>query len=210
MSHCTAPDSIHITRLSLLNDRIRERVGNVLTCDTVAQNLVSSCGNRRQKWSIRGAVVQLLRMVLRMWRLVKRLFRLIAKQSTMCKLLLLCGRRIEHFFRNLTFRQRYLIAGILLGSLPDIDIFLGRFLGGHHQFHRTITHSVYGNLVLVPVASVVVQLFLGLRGLRSYGHCVVLTTLCVVSHLITDFITNYGVCGQQRSVSLVIRIRSLL
>jgi len=108
---------------------------------------------------------------------------------------------IRSYLSHLSFEQKYLLVGALLGNLPDIDIFLGRFFGGHHTFHRTFTHSLFGNLLIIPGTTFIVQYLL--QGSNSnynsnnnrwkeYGKYLILVLSCVGSHLITDYITNYG------------------
>ena len=95
------------------------------------------------------------------------------------------------YFQTLTFEQKYILVGILLGNLPDFDTLLAPLYG--YQFHRTITHSLTGNLIIIPVISVGVQKILKLKGLRGYLHSCWFSTLCIFSHILTDYITNYGV-----------------
>ena len=40
--------------------------------------------------------------------------------------------------------RRFLIWGAVLSCLPDIDVLISPFFGGHHSFHRTFTHSILG------------------------------------------------------------------
>ena len=47
----------------------------------------------------------------------------------------LCGGKLE---------QKYVLCGMILSNLPDLDVLLTPFFGGFHQFHRTLTHSIYG------------------------------------------------------------------
>ncbi|KAL0488174.1 hypothetical protein AKO1_015377, partial [Acrasis kona] len=100
--------------------------------------------------------------------------------------------RFKNLFTSMTFEQKYLLIGAILANLPDLDVILSPFLGGPLHFHRTLTHSIYGNVVILPVAAFVVQKLLGLRGIESYSHCLWLSFLCVSSHIVTDYVTNYG------------------
>jgi membrane-bound metal-dependent hydrolase YbcI (DUF457 family) len=100
---------------------------------------------------------------------------------------------VLNYFKNLTFEQKYILVGVLLGNLPDADTFLAPFLG-YNKFHRTLTHSFTGNLIIIPVVGWIVQKFLKLKGTRGYLHSCWLTTLCIFSHIVTDYVTNYGVC----------------
>jgi membrane-bound metal-dependent hydrolase YbcI (DUF457 family) len=103
-------------------------------------------------------------------------------------------RTFKRFFQEMTFEQKYILVGILLGNLPDLDVFLSPFFGGHYQFHRTFTHSIWGNLVLVPTFGFITKRLLGLQGWSGYAHSTLFVGLCVASHLITDVVTNYGTC----------------
>jgi membrane-bound metal-dependent hydrolase YbcI (DUF457 family) len=116
----------------------------------------------------------------------------------------------------MTFEQKYLLIGAILANLPDIDVLISPFFGGLLQFHRTFTHSVYGyeftkliinflrNAVILPAAAFVAQKLLGLHGFQSYSHCLWLAFLCISSHIITDYITNYGVRKRNSQLTLII------
>ena len=45
---------------------------------------------------------------------------------------------------------------------------------------------------MVPIAGYIMYRSLGLKGYQSLRHCIYFTLLCVTSHIITDYITNYG------------------
>jgi hypothetical protein len=106
---------------------------------------------------------------------------------------------IVKFIRNVlsgtSFEERYILCGIILGNLPDVDVLLTPLFGGYHSFHRTATHSLYGNMVIVPVAGYIMYRVLGLKGAQSLRHCIYFAFLCISSHIVTDYITNYGVCN---------------
>jgi hypothetical protein len=40
--------------------------------------------------------------------------------------------------------RKFLIWGAILSCIPDLDVLISPFFGGHHSFHRTITHSLIG------------------------------------------------------------------
>eukprot|EP01080_Neovahlkampfia_damariscottae_P008123 gene8123-12583_t len=98
--------------------------------------------------------------------------------------------KILKYFKTLTFEQKYILVGVLLGNLPDFDTFFAPLYG--YKFHRTLTHSLTGNLIIVPVVSYAVQKFLKLKGFRGYLHSCWFSSLCIFSHIITDYVTNYG------------------
>ncbi|EFC39280.1 predicted protein [Naegleria gruberi] len=59
-------------------------------------------------------------------------------------------------------------------------------------FRRTISHSLPINLLLSPLIGFGVQKVLGLHGFNSFTHCTTLSACCLSSHLLLDFMTNFG------------------
>eukprot|EP01099_Mayorella_cantabrigiensis_P005231 TRINITY_DN4102_c0_g1_i1.p1 TRINITY_DN4102_c0_g1~~TRINITY_DN4102_c0_g1_i1.p1 ORF type:complete len:345 (+),score=55.68 TRINITY_DN4102_c0_g1_i1:225-1259(+) len=83
---------------------------------------------------------------------------------------------------------RFIFASVLLANAPDIDICFASFFGGHHNFHRSVTHSIISSTALSGVYTVLVSMFLGLSLPKSFVLC----SASMATHLFTDFITNYG------------------
>jgi membrane-bound metal-dependent hydrolase YbcI (DUF457 family) len=161
------PQSALLKHSNSFKDFVRSRKKNPFTLKNVVEGANSL---KQMKANERLAVFKDIS-----WRILTRLLK-----------------RLKQFFSSMTFEQKYLLIGAIMANLPDIDVILSPLFGGPLQFHRTITHSVYGNAVILPVAAFVAQKLLGLRGFQSYSHCLWLASLCVTSHIITDYITNFG------------------
>lgn len=103
-----------------------------------------------------------------------------------------CGSESFHFVHWLVPSRSpssLLLSTAPSANFPDIDVVFARIpgLGGYYNFHRTATHSLYGNAFIVPALSVL----LWLTGTMHLALAFVLVTLCIASHLVTDWITNY-------------------
>jgi len=59
-------------------------------------------------------------------------------------------------------------------------------------FRRTISHSLVINLLFSPLIGYGAKKILGLHGFTSFTHCTTLAVLCTSSHLLLDFLTNFG------------------
>ncbi len=87
-------------------------------------------------------------------------------------------------------RKRAIVAGAVLGTLPDLDVFVpyDSPIDSFTQ-HRTFTHSLFVlplfSLLLLPVMR---RLFAELSWRRLY----VLTLLALVTHPLLDALTSYG------------------
>jgi hypothetical protein len=93
----------------------------------------------------------------------------------------------------LTIGQAYLIYCAIVANAPDIDSIVIRILGlDHHKHHRTWSHSVFGSLFFVPLLSF--GLFSLVYPFISLNHALFITFACFYSHLVTDWITSYGIC----------------
>jgi membrane-bound metal-dependent hydrolase YbcI (DUF457 family) len=102
-------------------------------------------------------------------------------------------RALAALLSRFSFESRFILLGVLLGNLPDIDVPLSRFFGGHKAFHRTLTHSAFGNAVIVPLTALLVQKLLGGSPRVPYSRALWMTALCSMSHIATDYYNNYGV-----------------
>jgi membrane-bound metal-dependent hydrolase YbcI (DUF457 family) len=101
-------------------------------------------------------------------------------------------RKFANYFENLSFENKYILTGVVLANLPDCDTLLAP-LYGYTSVHRTFTHSIAGNSIIIPVCAYIVQKLLKLDGLSGYIHSCILVSTCIGSHIVTDYITNYGV-----------------
>jgi hypothetical protein len=93
---------------------------------------------------------------------------------------------------DITARQVYLIFCALVANSPDIDSIVTLVLKAeHHLWHRTWSHSYFGSLFFIPALSYglysLMSPFIGLK------HALLITSLCFYSHLVTDWITTYGI-----------------
>jgi len=84
------------------------------------------------------------------------------------------------------------VSGVILANLPDVDVLLTPLFAGssrHHNWHRTWSHSLPCNSIIVPLVSLAVSKVLGI----TLSSSALLASLCIASHLLTDWITHYGV-----------------
>lgn len=86
----------------------------------------------------------------------------------------------------------YLILCALMANFPDIDTIIVRLLRlEHFNHHRTWSHSFLGSLFFVPLLAFLVKMVLG----STVGtlHALFIAFACFYSHLLTDWITSYGI-----------------
>lgn len=87
---------------------------------------------------------------------------------------------------------RAAVAGGVLGTLPDLDVFIP--LGdpvSDFTYHRSATHSVFVLALAAPVlAEAAVRLQKGMEGLRARWY--VMAWLVLLTHPVLDCFTTYG------------------
>lgn len=91
-----------------------------------------------------------------------------------------------------TLGDVYLIFCAFMANAPDIDTVVVRILRlEHFQHHRTWSHSFLGSLFFVPLLAIAMKATLG----SSIGflHALLIACSCFYSHLVTDWITAYGI-----------------
>ncbi|KAF0976703.1 hypothetical protein FDP41_003998 [Naegleria fowleri] len=59
-------------------------------------------------------------------------------------------------------------------------------------WRRLTSHSIIVNLIMSPLIGYATQKVLGLHGFNSFTHCTSLAVMCLSSHLLLDFLTNFG------------------
>lgn len=79
-----------------------------------------------------------------------------------------------------------------MANFPDIDTLVIRLLKlEHHKHHRTWSHSFLGSIFFVPFLAFILKLTLG--GPIGWAHALFIAWACFYSHLLTDWITAYGI-----------------
>ncbi len=89
-----------------------------------------------------------------------------------------------------SYRKRAILTGAVLGTLPDLDVFL-RYASDVDNFthHRGFSHS----LLLLPIfALVLLPLLRRFYRLMSWGRLYWLVVLSLITHSLLDALTAYG------------------
>ncbi len=85
--------------------------------------------------------------------------------------------------------HRYVMAGLLLSNLPDVDVFVAAVLKNWSKHHRGPTHSI----AFVVLSSLVATAPLSYWLRTSHARALAFALLCGHSHLLSDYIGNAGV-----------------
>lgn len=89
--------------------------------------------------------------------------------------------------------KRTFIYGAILGTLPDLDIWIGYLFDPVKavDFHRSLTHSFLGIVLLSPLLG---ALFWRIEKNRiSYKHSIILIAAAFTTHIAIDLFTSWGV-----------------
>jgi inner membrane protein len=87
-------------------------------------------------------------------------------------------------------RRTALLTGIVAANLPDVDVLLYATHGEHGYLtcHRGVTHSVFALALMPPLWAALVS-----RVAKApFGPLVLLSFLGVLSHLLLDLVTSFG------------------
>lgn len=114
-----------------------------------------------------------------------------------------CG--LSGWLANLPFETQYLLWGCIMANLPgmdieninllsliiylDLDVILTKLFGLNlNESHRTWSHSLYCSIIYIPILSAITRWYFEIGLIHSF----LLSGLCFLSHLYTDWITSYG------------------
>lgn len=89
--------------------------------------------------------------------------------------------------------KRTFIYGAILGTLPDLDVWVGYLFDPVKavDFHRSLTHSFLGILILSPLLG---ALFWRIERNRiSFIRAVILVAATIATHIAIDLFTSWGV-----------------
>lgn len=96
---------------------------------------------------------------------------------------------VYYLLKFKTSRRKALIAAVIAGNLPDIDVVVRLISSSLYlEYHRQLTHSIIGIIVAVVVVAYVMRKLTK----EKYWKYLVLSFACIVSHVFLDFITAYG------------------
>lgn len=88
----------------------------------------------------------------------------------------------------------FLIFCAFVANFPDIDTVVTRALSlEHYNNHRTWSHSFLGSILFVPSLALALMFLLPQLSIGFYS-ALFITWACFYSHLLTDWITAYGIC----------------
>lgn len=89
--------------------------------------------------------------------------------------------------------KRTFLYGAILGTLPDLDVWIGYLFDPVKavDFHRSLTHSFLGILLLSPLLG---ALFWRIERKRiSYAMATILVAATIATHIAIDLFTSWGV-----------------
>lgn len=91
-----------------------------------------------------------------------------------------------------TLKNRSFLYGAILGTLPDLDVWLGRFFAYEMElaFHRGFTHSFLGWIILSPLLAGIIRLWNKELSFNKWTFIVFCTFL---THTGIDLFTAWGV-----------------
>ena len=92
-----------------------------------------------------------------------------------------------------TFDKKILLTGAILGTLPDLDVVFVPFLDALQKIsiHRSYSHSIF---ILLLLSFPISKLLSRQRWMQdmSQGRVLLMTILCLISHVLLDAFTSYG------------------
>lgn len=91
-----------------------------------------------------------------------------------------------------TLGNRAVLYGAILGTIPDLDVYVGKFYDTVTalEVHRGFSHSIVFYLMLAPVLTWLIQKLE--KGKIQYVPALKMTFLCLVTHPILDAFTTWG------------------
>ncbi|HRN97850.1 MAG TPA: metal-dependent hydrolase [Flavobacterium sp.] len=91
-----------------------------------------------------------------------------------------------------TLGNRAVLYGAMLGTIPDLDVYAGKFYDTVTalEVHRGFSHSIVFYLMLAPVLAWLIQKLE--KGKIQYIPALKMTFLCLVTHPILDAFTTWG------------------
>lgn len=89
-------------------------------------------------------------------------------------------------------KNKVFLYGTLLGTLPDLDIWIGKFFSYENElsFHRSFTHSFLGILILSPILGYLLRKIDPKISLIKWTSVV---AACIATHIGIDLFTAWGV-----------------
>jgi len=89
-------------------------------------------------------------------------------------------------------QNKIFLYGAILGTLPDLDIVVGKFMNDVDgvAIHRGLSHSLFLFLFLTPLLGILISKIE--KGVIDFKKASWMVFLCLVTHVLLDMFTSWG------------------